>query len=114
MRATVALLLLLVFALTSAGKALTAPAADPRGGGAAAVSGYAVADVHYTLSAANPSRIGAFSFALRPAGASTVQIRLAGSGEWHACRVFAGRATCELPGGEPLAGADRLEVASIG
>lgn len=113
MRKTVALLLL-VFALTSAGKALTTPVPDPRGGDAAAVSGYAVADVHYALSAADPSRIGTLSFTLRPAGASTVQIRLAGGGEWHACRVFGGRVTCELPGGEPLAAADRLEVAALG
>jgi len=113
MRKTVALLLL-VFALTSAGKALTAPAPDPRSSGAAAVSGYAVADVHYALSAADPSRIGAVSFTLHPARASTVRIRFAAGGEWHACAAAASRTTCELPGGELLAAADRLEVTALG
>ena len=113
MRKTVALLLL-VFALASAGRALTAPAPDPRSSGAAAVSGYAVADVHYALSAADPSRIGAVSFTLHPARASTVRIRFAAGGEWHACAAAASRTTCELPGGELLAAADRLEVTALG
>lgn len=113
MRKTVALLIL-VFALTNAGKALTAPAPDPRGSGAAAISGYAVADVHYALSAADPSGFGAVSFTLSPAGASIVRIRLAAGGEWQACSAAVIRTTCELPGGELLAAADLLEVTAFG
>ena len=111
-RKTVALLLL-VFALTSAGKALTAPAPIAGGSGAATVSGYEVSDVRYALSPADPSRIASVSFALRPAGARSARVRLATSGRWYACSASAGRATCAVPGGEPLAAASLLEVAAL-
>ena len=55
-------------ALTSAGKALTAPAPIAGGSGAATVSGYEVSDVRYALSPADPSRIASVSFALHRRG----------------------------------------------
>jgi hypothetical protein len=111
-RKTVALLLL-VFALTSAGKALTAPAPVPGGSGGAAGSGYEVRDVRYALSPADPTRIAGVTFELRPAGARSARVRLSASGRWYACSASAGRATCAVPGGERLAAASVLEVAAL-
>lgn len=100
MRRTLALLLL-VFALTSAGKALTTPAP-------ATASGSEATGVRYRLSTADPTRIAAVTFALRTP-ASSVAVRLSAGGPWHSCSVAARRATC--PVGEPLAGAERFELA---
>jgi hypothetical protein len=58
------------------------------GDGQAAISGYTVSNVHYTLNGTNPGNIDAVSFTLdtAPVTGSTVKIKLVSSGStWYTC-----------------------------
>ena len=101
-----ALLLVLLGLLAS--PALTAsntiaPAAA--GGGAGAISGYAVSSIAYAL---DGETVDAVSFTLSPPGATTVKARLSPGEPWTTCAVVAATATCAV--GTPLAAVSSLDV----
>ncbi|HET7767797.1 MAG TPA: hypothetical protein VFN74_03415 [Chloroflexota bacterium] len=58
------------------------------GDGNAAISGYAVTNVHYTLNSTNPTNIDAVSFTLdsAPVAGSTIKVKLVSTGsDWYTC-----------------------------
>jgi hypothetical protein len=85
---------------------LTAPAGVAVGG----VSGYRISNVSYDVDA---TRIAGVSFALAPARAATVRVRVGSS--WSECSVRRGRATCRFAAPLPrLEDAHDLAVAAAG
>ena len=98
-----------VFAFIAVPQAYTASNAvppRPAGVGSGGISGYVVSGVGYSVEG---DGIGAVSFDVSPASASTVRVRLHPGGPWHACELSAGRAECGTPG-EVIAGATELAV----
>lgn len=84
------------------------------GDGAAAISGYTVANIHYTLDLSNPSKITSVAFTLTPtAGAPAPTLAKAklgtSSSTWQTCTLSAGTWTC---GGLAInvSAADELQV----
>jgi hypothetical protein len=73
----------------------TVPASDA-GDGSAAISGYTVSAVTYTL-AANPQNLANVKFQLAPAGATSVQASVTGAAPYTACTgPVAGVWTCNV------------------
>ena len=88
------------------------------GDGSAAISGYTIANVHYTLDGTDPSTVTSIAFSLAPAAggpvATTVKANLvAPSGSWFNCTQSAGTWTCTVSGGVNLADADELRVVAV-
>ncbi len=88
------------------------------GDGAAAISGYTVANIHYTLDNTDPSTVTSIAFSLAPVAggpaATTVKANLvASSGTWFNCTLSAGTWTCTVSGGVNLADADELHVVAV-
>jgi hypothetical protein len=75
------------------------------GAGSAAISGYAVSSISYSL---DGEEIDGVSFALAPAGARTVKARLAPDAPWSACTVEGASVSCPLAA--PVDAAVALEV----
>ena len=101
-------LLVLFLPALFAGHAATASNAvpsGPAGSGAGAVSGYTISSVSYSLAG---DTVGGVTFALSPAGAATVKVRLGASEPWTPCTVAAGIASCALSMG--VAEAESLEI----
>jgi len=61
--------------------------------GSAAISGYTVSGVSYTLNASNPQNIDAVAFTISPAAAATVKASLDGT-NWFSCTNTAGSVSC--------------------
>jgi hypothetical protein len=86
------------------------------GDGSAAISGYTVSAVHYTLNATNPANIDSVSFTIAPAvpAGGTVQVKLVASGTtFKGCTVTGGTSvTCPSSGtlGVTTLQADELQV----
>jgi hypothetical protein len=95
------LVLLVVVIVASTGQVATS---------SPAVSGVVVRDVDYTL--ANDLVVG-FSFAVAPARAERVQVRLRPGDDWTPCALAAGTAACRLASPVPAAAAMELAVAAI-
>ena len=74
----------------TASNSVTAPAA---GAGSAAISGYTVSGVSYSLNTSNPQNIDSVAFSVSPTNASTVKASLDGS-NWYSCTNTAGSVTC--------------------
>jgi hypothetical protein len=72
----------------------------PAGEGVAAISGYTVSQVQYTPDPSDPGTLASVSFAIAPAQARTVKVRLNAHDGWHSCSVATGRASCLLGPGE--------------
>ena len=73
--------------------------ASKAGDGSAAVSGYTVTSVHYTLQAADPTLIGSVSFDLgAAASAGNVKAKLGGA-TWYSCALAGTVATCDTSTG---------------
>lgn len=67
------------------------------GEGAAAISGYDVSSVHYTLNATDPTKISAVSFNLdtAPPAGSSLKVRLvSGGANWYVCTNTGVAVTC--------------------
>jgi hypothetical protein len=113
------LLAILVLMLGALGllQALTAANTVPAskaGDGSGAISGYVVSNVHYSLNAADPSRIDQVTFSLDsvPAPASTIKIKLESAAiTWYACTNVGAAVTCNtvVPPASVLT-ADQLRV----
>jgi len=69
----------------------------PGGEGAAQISGYTISNVHYTLDSNNSTELASVSFAIAPASAKTVQIRLNPNGTWYTCTAAGNAARCPIP-----------------
>ena len=64
------------------------------GEGSAAISGYSVSGVAYSLNAGTPTNIDAVSFTVSPAQATTVKMQLASGGAWYPCTNTSGSVSC--------------------
>ena len=89
------------------------PTGTSAGDGEAAISGYTVAAVTYTLST-DPSTIDKVTFTLTPSAsgsaATTAKIQLISSGTWYPCTISSGTATCTVGGGVTVLAASNLRV----
>ena len=90
-------------------------AASKAGDGNAAISGYDVSSIHYTLRAADPTFIDSVSFTLdsTPVAGSTIKAKLnsAAGSAWYSCTNAAAVATCSTSAGsEAVASANNLQV----
>jgi len=87
--------------------------ASNAGDGQAAISGYAVSNVHYTLNSSNPSTIDTVTFTLAPAMVAGGQTRISldGGTTWLAAGACsgAGTITCTATGTSVLS-LDNLRV----
>ena len=91
-------------------------ATSPRGEGAAAISGIAVTNVHYSLNSIDPSQIDAVKFTTTsPSPVSTIRIQLRDDvPEWYSCYSQGGAAwSCATPGAR-VQDATVLRVVSAG
>jgi len=77
-----------VFAATN-----TVPATQA-GAGSAAISGYTVSNVAYTLNS-DPTKIDAVTFTISPAAAGTVKAQLVSGGTWYDCTNSSGSVSCD-------------------
>ena len=110
----IALLVVVVATAALAATAFTATNTVPAsnaGDGSAAISGYTITAVDYTLNATNPKNLDAVAFTIAPATASTVQVQVEAGGSWYDCTNAAGAVTCATttPQATVLA-ADQLTV----
>jgi len=84
------------------------------GDGSAAISGYAVTNIHYNLNAANPASIDSMTFTVAPAipAGGAVHVKLIATGATYtSCAVSGGtNVTCTFTGGVPVLDADELRV----
>ncbi|HEY7206896.1 MAG TPA: hypothetical protein VH416_01535 [Gaiellaceae bacterium] len=101
--------------IASGAYALTASNTVPSsnaGSGSGTISGYTVSSVSYTLNSANPQNIDKVSFALSPAGATTVKAQLVTGGTWYSCTLTAGTWGCDTtsPSQATAAAANNLTV----
>ncbi len=87
-------LVLLAATSTYAFAAASNPRAQPSGAVSHAISGYAIGDVSYGLSSADPETIDRVSFSISPANAGTVKASLDGR-TWYACANTGGSVSCE-------------------
>lgn len=101
---------LLALALLPVGSAFTA---GNTGEGASAISGYRVSQLRFVAAASDPTRIGAVSFALTPAAARTVRVRLSAGGDWYPCKNDGGRVTCITAQQPAVASATALDVVAF-
>ena len=106
MRFILVLMLPALFAGRVATASNTVPAV-PAGSGAGVVSGYTISSVSYAVAG---DIVGGVSFALSPAGAATVKVRLAPDEPWTSCTIAAGIVSCALSMG--VAEAESLEIAA--
>jgi len=89
----------------------SAHTSGPAGEGAAAISGYTISQVRYTPDASDPRKLASVSFAIDPAQARTVNVRLSAGDDWHSCSVASGQVDCQLSASEPtIASLTALDV----
>lgn len=74
--------------------------ASGAGDGVAAVSGYTVSAIDYTLGA-DPATLDAVSIAVAPIPPGTAEIRVGLDGSFYACALDGGTATCDVSGDPP-------------
>jgi hypothetical protein len=103
----VALVMTATYALTAANTVDASKAGD----GEAAITGYAVTNIHYNLNAANPANIDSVDFDLDsvPVAGSTIRAQLVSAGTWFSCTNAGVDVNCLTPGQTVLA-ADNLRV----
>ncbi len=82
------------------------------GDGYAAISGYTITNIHYTL-ATNPQNLASVSFTATPAAGAaaptSVQVQVVSGGTWFPCTLTTGTWTCPITGVTVLQ-ANRLTV----
>lgn len=81
-----------VFAFTASN---TVPASKA-GEGTGTITGYVVDTVHYTLNAADPSKVNSVTFNLDtvPVAGGTIKAQLAPAGSWYTCTNAGVTVTC--------------------
>lgn len=105
--------LLFALALIPVATAFTSSSTGkPAGQGAAAVSGYAVSNIHF-VPAADASRLAAVSFAIAPAAATTVRVQLSKGSPWYTCTNTAGHVVCPTAAEPAVASAGALNVVAF-
>src|SRR5262245_35406118 len=72
----------------------TLPSATSAGSGAAAISGYTVSGVAYSLNSTTPTNIDSVTFTINPTSATTVKAQLSSGGTWYQCTNTAGSVSC--------------------
>jgi hypothetical protein len=92
------LIVLVLVALSATGAYIfaatnTVPATQA-GAGSAAISGYTISNVAYTLNA-DPTKIDAVTFTISPAAAGTVKAQLVTGGTWYSCTNSSGSVSCD-------------------
>ena len=85
------------------------------GDGSGAISGYTIANVHYTLDGTNPQNVYSVSFSVNtaiPAG-GTVKVRLVDLGSFYPCVIASGtNVTCTMTDVVTALAANNLTVVS--
>lgn len=71
----------------------TVPATNA-GDGSAAISGYTITGVTYTLNGTNPQNLDAVDFTIAPTSASTIRVQVQSGGSWYSCTNTAGAVSC--------------------
>lgn len=102
------LVLLLLLPALFVGRAATASnavPAGPAGAGAAAVSGFTVSSISYSVA---DDVLDGVSFTLAPAGARTAKVRVAPGEPWSACTIAGNAVSCPLS--TSIAAAVELDV----
>lgn len=88
----------------------TVPATNA-GIGSAAISGYTVTGVAYTLNGSDPENIDAVSFTISPTAAGSVKARLVDGGAYYDCVNTSGSVSCDTTSPQATAAAaDELTV----
>jgi hypothetical protein len=88
--------------------------ATAAGAGSAAISGYTVSGVSYTLNASNPANIDAIQFDISPTAAATVKTQLATGGPWYVCANTSGSVSCSTTSPQAtVASANQLTVVAV-
>jgi hypothetical protein len=92
---------------------------DPSGAGdgSAAISGYTITTIRYTLNATTPTNVDSVQFTVTPAGGASaptvVKVQLNGAGSWFACTNTAGTTwSCTLTGVTALSATNLRVVAA--
>ena len=101
-----------IFAAASYGFAGTNTVdATQAGDGSAAISGYAITAVRYTLNA-NPTIVDSVAFTITPAPTTgaTVKARLSSSGSWFDCNGTGTAYSCPTSGSPTVTSATQLQV----
>jgi hypothetical protein len=99
-----------VYAFTASN---TVPA-TAAGSGSAAISGYTVSSVDYTLNSGTPTNIDEVSFTLSPTAADTVQVQLASGGAFYECINTSGSVSCDTTSPQAtVAAATQLTVLAV-
>ena len=105
----VILIALVIAASTYAFAAANTVDPSSAGDGYAAISGYTITNIHYTL-ATNPQNLASVSFTATGAAApASVQVQVVSGGTWFPCSLTTGTWTCPITGVTVLQ-ADRLTV----
>ena len=95
----------------TASNTVTAKAA---GAGSAAISGYTVSSVAYSLNSSNPQNIDELDFTINPAAAATVKASLDGT-NWYSCTNTAGSVACATTSPQAtVSSASNLNVVAAG
>jgi hypothetical protein len=86
-------------------------AASKAGDGQAAISGYDVSSVHYTLDGTDPGAMNAVAFDLdsTPVAGSTIKVQVVDGGSWYSCTNTDAAVSCTTTGATVVA-ADQLRV----
>lgn len=84
--------------------------ASRAGDGSAAVSGYAVTNIHYNLNISNPQALSSVTFTIAPAvpPSGTVRVSLDGGGTWVSACTTGASITCTTSA--PVTGITGLRV----
>jgi len=103
---------LILAALTFAYAAANTVPPSSAGDGDAAISGYAVSNVHYVLNSSNPAVIDAVQFTLTGAATpATVRVKLVDpGGAWYSCSLSGSTWSCTINGAVSVLAANRLQV----
>jgi hypothetical protein len=106
-------LMILMVAVYGFAASNTVPA-SAAGDGSAAISGYAVTNVHYVLNGTDPSLISSMTFTVAPAvpAGGSVNVKLITTGTTYtSCTVASGtNVTCTFGAGVSVLSADQLRV----
>jgi hypothetical protein len=90
----------------------TVPATNA-GDGSAAVSGYSITGVSYTLFSTDNSSIDKVNFSISPVTATNVKIQLVTNGSWYPCNNTAGSVICSVGGVVTVLAANNLRIVAV-
>jgi hypothetical protein len=90
--------------------------AKDAGDGSAAISGFTISSVAYTLNTSDPTKIDAVTFSISPTTTSTLKVKLVSAGStWYSCTNSSGSVSCTTTSPQAtVASADELRVVAVG